>query len=41
MSRQFGALPVSDLLNLPNHQAVVQLMVKGTRSKPFSATTWP
>jgi len=41
ISRQFGALPASDLLNLPNHQAVVRLMVKGTRSKPFSATTWP
>ena len=28
-----------DFLNLPNHQIYLKLMIDGTPSKPFSATT--
>ena len=30
-----------DLTNQANHRATVQLMVKGERSKPFSASMYP
>ena len=39
-SRQFGGVSVQDLINQPNYRAFVQLMVKGQKTKPFSATTW-
>jgi hypothetical protein len=39
--RQFDTVSVPDLINLPNYHAFAQLMVRGERSKPFSATTWP
>ena len=38
--QQFGTVGISDLVNLPNYRAFVQLMVDGEKSKPFSATTW-
>ncbi|MEO1700611.1 MAG: DUF87 domain-containing protein [Pseudomonadota bacterium] len=41
LARQFGAnVPsVRDLVNLPNYECYVKLMVNGTQSKPFSART--
>jgi hypothetical protein len=30
-----------DLMNLPNHDIYIKLMIDGTPSKPFSATTFP
>ena len=30
-----------DLLSLPNHDVCLKLMIDGTPSKPFSATTLP
>lgn len=38
---QLGTVTVSDLVNLPNYHAYVQLMVKGQKTKTFSATTFP
>lgn len=40
ISKQLGTVSVSDLVNLPNYRAFVQLMVNGEKSKPFTATTW-
>ena len=40
ISQQFGTVAVSDLVNLPNYRAFVQLMVGGEKTKPFTATTW-
>ena len=39
--RQLGSVEVPDLVNLPNHRAFIQLMVRGERSKAFSATMDP
>jgi type IV secretory pathway TraG/TraD family ATPase VirD4 len=39
ISQQFGTVAVSDLVNLPNYRAFVQLMVDGEKSQPFTATT--
>jgi len=39
--RQFGSVSVPDLVNLPNYRAFAQILIKGERSKPFTATTWP
>ena len=39
--RQLGNVEVPDLVNLPNHRAFVQLMVRGERSRSFSATMDP
>lgn len=39
--RQLGDVPVADLVNLPNYQATVQLMVDGQKTKPFTAWTAP
>jgi len=41
ISQQLGTISVPDLVNLPNYRAYVQLMVKGEKTRPFSATTWP
>jgi hypothetical protein len=30
-----------DLMNLPNHDIYIKLMIDGTPSRPFSATTLP
>lgn len=40
ISQQLGTVAVPDLVNQPNYRAVVQLMVDGEKSRPFSATTW-
>lgn len=40
-ARQLDTIPVTDLINQPNHRAFVQLMVKGQPLKVFSADTWP
>jgi hypothetical protein len=40
ISQQLGTVGVSDLVNLPNYRAFVQLMVNGEKTKPFTATTW-
>jgi type IV secretory pathway TraG/TraD family ATPase VirD4 len=40
ISQQFGTVAVTDLVNLPNYRAFVQLMVNGEKSIPFTATTW-
>jgi type IV secretory pathway TraG/TraD family ATPase VirD4 len=39
ISQQFGTVAVSDLVNLPNYRAFVQLMVGGEKSQTFTATT--
>jgi|TARA_R110002049_G_scaffold269919_2_gene446830 hypothetical protein len=39
--RQFGELEPKHFVHLPNHHAWVQLLIDGTKSKPFSAMTWP
>lgn len=41
ISQQLGSVTVPDLVNLPNYRAYVQLMVKGEKTRSFSATTWP
>lgn len=41
ISQQLGTVSVSDLVNLPNYHAYVQLMVQGQKTKAFSATTFP
>lgn len=41
ISQQLGTVTVSDLVNLPNYHAYVQLMVNGQKTKAFSATTCP
>ena len=41
ISQQLGSVTVSDLVNLPNYRAYVQLMVTGDKTRTFSATTWP
>ena len=40
IAREFAPdiLPL-DLLNLPNHEVYIRLMIDGTPSKPFSAKT--
>jgi type IV secretory pathway TraG/TraD family ATPase VirD4 len=40
ISQQFGTVATTDLVNLPNYRAFVQLMVGGEKSQPFTATTW-
>lgn len=40
ISSQLGTVSVPDLVNLPNYQAFVQLMVDGQKTRPFTATTW-
>lgn len=40
-ARQLGRIPERDLINQPNYQAMVQLMVNGHKRPVFSATTWP
>jgi type IV secretory pathway TraG/TraD family ATPase VirD4 len=40
-SRQLGDVAATDLIRLPNHQAYLQLMVEGQKSRPFSMRTWP
>lgn len=37
---QFGDLTVSDLTNLPNYRAFMQLMIDGEKTKPFTITAW-
>jgi len=39
LARQFGDLPKEAFTQLPNHHALVQLLVYGRKTKPFSATT--
>ena len=39
ISRQLQGIKERDLINLPNYQAYVQLMVRGEKTRPFSATT--
>lgn len=39
--RQLGTVEVPDLVNLPNYQAFIQLMVRGERVRVFSATMDP
>lgn len=39
--RQLGNVDLPDLVNLPNHRAFIQLMVKGERVRAFSATMDP
>ena len=39
ISRQFGTVAVSDLVNLPNYRAFMQLLVNGEKTKPFTAAT--
>ena len=42
MANQLGQdVSATDLVRLPNHNAYVQLMVDGTKSRTFSALTWP
>lgn len=41
LARQFGTVDVADLVNLPNHHVLVQLMVEGRKSPVFSARTEP
>ena len=41
IARELGGLPPEQLSGLPNHEAWVRLMVDGTRTKPFSVTTFP
>ena len=40
-SRQLGTVEVPDLVNQPNYRVFVQLMVRGEKTRAFSATTWP
>lgn len=40
-ARQLDDVAGSDLTRLPNHDAYVQLMVDGQKSRPFSMRTWP
>jgi len=40
-TRQLETLRESDLINTPNHQAFVRLMVDGLRTPTFSATMYP
>lgn len=40
-NRQFEDVMPHDLMNLPNHQVLMKLMVGGTRTKGFTATTYP
>ncbi|MCU7838883.1 MAG: type IV secretion system DNA-binding domain-containing protein [Candidatus Thiodiazotropha sp. (ex Troendleina suluensis)] len=40
-SRQLGTVAVPDLVNLPNYQAFMQLMVDGQKTRPFTVSTWP
>ncbi|MEW8508948.1 MAG: type IV secretion system DNA-binding domain-containing protein [Candidatus Thiodiazotropha sp.] len=40
-SRQLGTIEVSDLMNLANYNAFMQLMVDGQKTRPFSMSTWP
>jgi type IV secretory pathway TraG/TraD family ATPase VirD4 len=40
-ARQLGDVLPHDLVRLPNHQAYVQLMIDGQKSRPFSMRTWP
>lgn len=39
--RQLESVTIGDLINLPNHQAYVRLMVDGTRTRTFTAETVP
>ena len=39
--RQFGTVNTQDLVNLPNHRSLVQLMMDGQKTKPFSASMLP
>ena len=39
--RQFGELEPKNFVHLPNYHAWVQLLIDGSKSKPFSAMTWP
>ena len=41
IATQLGKLLPQDLINLPNYAAFVRLMVNGTQTKVFSATTLP
>ncbi|MCT8327923.1 TraM recognition domain-containing protein [Acidimangrovimonas sediminis] len=41
ISQQLGTVNVRDLVNQPNHHAYVQLMVRGQKTKTFSAATFP
>lgn len=41
LARQFEDLEARDLMNLPNHEVYMKLMVDGVRSKGFSATMSP
>ena len=41
LSPQFGGVPASDLVNLPNYRAFAQVMVAGEKTKPFTMTTRP
>lgn len=37
---QLGTQSPSDLTNLPNYRALMQLMIDGEKTKPFTVTTW-
>ena len=41
IARQLGGVTPEQLINLPNHQTFVRLMVDGTQTNAFSATTLP
>ena len=41
IARQLGDVEPLDLSRLPNHQAYIQLMIGGTKSRAFSMQTWP
>ena len=41
LQTELGMFDTHDLTNLPNHRALVRLMVDGTKSKPFSASMLP
>jgi hypothetical protein len=42
LTREFGGLfEEADLLQLPNYDFYIRLMIDGAPSKPFSATTLP
>lgn len=39
--QQLNLFDASDFVNLPNHRAYVQMMVDGSKTKPFSASMMP
>jgi hypothetical protein len=42
IAREFGSdIQPLDILNLPNHEIYLRLMIDGAPSKPFSAKTLP